>query len=290
MEKVQQIFIPGDKWVYYKIYTGFKSADWILTKEIYPFTKRLIKNEIITQFHFVRYSDPDFHIRLRFLLSDETNFGNTVHEINHILSKLVNKQFIWKIEISTYQREIERYNKFLIKETEMLFYIDSIYIILIINTLIKNLNNDFRWMIAILLIDKMLSDFKFNTEDKKELMSSMSQSFKQEFGFNEFNSKQFNKKYRDNKNIIYGILNKKFNDDLFNRLTAFVNQRSIKMGPIINNILHIIKNHKLSIHHYIGSYIHMTMNKLFEYDNRIYELIIYDFLRRYYTSLSILKQ
>jgi hypothetical protein len=32
------------------------------------------------------------------------------------------------------------------------------------------------------------------------------------------------------------------------------------------------------------SYIHMMMNRLFMAKNRMHELIIYDFIRRYYTS------
>lgn len=45
---------------------------------------------------------------------------------------------------------------------------------------------------------------------------------------------------------------------------------------------------QLNIQNYIASYIHMSMNRLFASENRLYELIIYDFLRRYY-MLSINK-
>lgn len=34
----------------------------------------------------------------------------------------------------------------------------------------------------------------------------------------------------------------------------------------------------------LSSYTHMSLNRLFISKNRIYELVLYDFLRRYYTS------
>ncbi|WP_444332737.1 lantibiotic dehydratase C-terminal domain-containing protein [Parabacteroides johnsonii] len=44
----------------------------------------------------------------------------------------------------------------------------------------------------------------------------------------------------------------------------------------------------LNVENYIGIYIHMTMNRLFRTENRLYELIIYDFMRRYYMSKCVL--
>ena len=44
----------------------------------------------------------------------------------------------------------------------------------------------------------------------------------------------------------------------------------------------------IQIENYIASVIHMTMNRLFVSSNKIYEMLVYDFLFRYYnTSIYI---
>lgn len=284
MKAIQRTFVPGDYWIYLKIYTGIKTADWIIVDKLFPVINRLKEDKLIENFFFIRYNDPDFHIRLRFLLSNKACFGNVVDIINNSLKSVVNKQQIWKIQLDTYQREIERYNLWLIEDTESLFYVDSIYIIQIISQLRKIQDEKYRWMISLLLIDKLLSDFDFSLKQKKEFMIFTSNAFRIEFEFDQFNSKQFNEKYRENKSIVEAVLDGNTINDCFNNLNKLVSQRSIEMKPIISNMKQIIKLKRLNIRDYIGSYIHMAMNRLFITDNRIYELVIYDFMRRYYTS------
>ena len=284
MKTMQRIFMPGDHWIYLKIYTGIKTADWIITDKFFPVIKKLRKEKIIEKFFFIRYKDSDFHIRFRFLLSNNTCFSNVIDVVNHTLKPIVEKQLAWKIQLDTYQREIERYNPYLMEDTESLFYIDSMYIIQIIRQLEKIKDEKYRWMISLLLIDKLLSDFDFTLEQKMDFMTSTSNGFKTEFGFDQFNSKQFNVKYRANKSTVESVLKGNIMDDNFSKLTKLVCQRSAKMKPVISNIQQIIKVKRLSIQDYIGSYVHMTMNRLFRADNRLHELIIYDFMRRYYAS------
>lgn len=44
------------------------------------------------------------------------------------------------------------------------------------------------------------------------------------------------------------------------------------------------RSNKITIEYLLTSYIHMMLNRLFKSKNRIYELVLYDFLRRYYAS------
>lgn len=284
MKTIQRIFMPGDNWIYFKVYTGIKTADWIITDKLFPVIKRLRKEKFIDKFFFIRYNDPDFHVRLRFLLSNNIYFSNIINVINNTLKPIVEKQLAWKIQLDTYQREIERYNPYLIEYTESLFYVDSIFIIQIIRQLEKIQEEKYRWMISLLLIDGLLSDLDFTLEQKKDLMTSTSNNFKTEFGFNQFNTKQFNEKYRVNKSTIESVLKSNVIDNNFSKLNKLVCQRSAKMEPVISYIQQTIKLKKLNIRDYVGSYMHMTMNRLFRTDNRLHELIIYDFMRRYYAS------
>jgi hypothetical protein len=62
----------------------------------------------------------------------------------------------------------------------------------------------------------------------------------------------------------------------------------MKIKDIFTCMSPILNSNNLNIDDYIGIYIHMTMNRLFRTENRLYELIIYDFMRRYYTSKYVL--
>ena len=70
MNMVDKIFIPGSEWVYFKLYTGTKTADAILQNELYRYIRELLNNGIIDKWFFIRYTDPDFHIRLRLHLKE----------------------------------------------------------------------------------------------------------------------------------------------------------------------------------------------------------------------------
>lgn len=64
MNKIHRTFIPGSQWVYIKLYTGEKTADDLLIQVIAPVIKKVQKAQHIKKWFFIRYSDPDFHLRI----------------------------------------------------------------------------------------------------------------------------------------------------------------------------------------------------------------------------------
>ena len=274
-------FIPGSEWVYFKLYTGTKTADTILKNELHGYVNDLLQNGIIDKWFFIRYSDPEFHIRLRFHLKKTQNFTYIFNHFFEICNSLVDAGLVWNIQCDTYNRELERYGEHLIEEAESIFFADSECIV----SLIKKLNNNenYRWMIALKLINEMLSDFGLSIEEKQNLMGNMSKSFKTEFGFNEFNSKQFNLKFRENKKSIESVLNNTIQEKDFISLYQPIKKRTKELMPVVRQIKSKLgKGEK--INDLLNSYIHMTLNRLFRSKNRQHEMILYDFMFRYYTS------
>lgn len=287
MEKLQRSFIPGSNWIYFKIYGGEKTLDNILSNDIFLIIRKLKKDKYINKWFFIRYADPESHIRVRLLLNRNENIADVIAFFYKILNRLFNDNLIWKVQIDTYTRELERYDFALIDESESIFCYDSECILSCLRILNKDLNEDWRWKLSLKMIDVFLNDFSFDIHMKRNIMEHLSFSFKKEFGFNEFNSKQFNIKYREYKSIVeYMIENTKSTDNIYMNLCKIIEQRSNKIKPIINNILIYFSKKSVEImtNQIICSYIHMMLNRIFRSKNRIHELIIYDFLRRYYTS------
>ena len=275
-------FYPGDKWLYYKLYGGVKSCDFILPIYILPMMNRLKRMHLISKWFYIRYSDPDFHIRLRIELTSNIYFADVIHYIAKDIIKLCNAKMLYDYSINTYRREIERYGINAIYLTENIFYIDSELIINILKK-IRRCNGNIRWEIGLYLVDRYLNCFGYSDSKKLEIIGKMSESYHKEFGFNEHNMKPLNSMYRELRPIINNILSDKSED------TIWINIASM-MQKCCKEIVKLDGYKELYIHLNISSLIHMTINRLFASKNRLYELIIYDFLTRYYKSKIAIAQ
>lgn len=286
MKSTKRIFIPGSEWMYFKIYAGYKSIENILVQKISLIIRELKQEELVEKWFFVRYADPDSHLRIRLLLKNKQDNSKILDLFYMKLSYFVKHNLIRRIQLDTYNRELERYGNNLIEEAETIFFYDSECMLSIVKKLNIYQNEDYRWMIALKSLDGLLSDFSFDLHSKQELMNNLSFSFKNEFGFNQYNSKQFNVKFRNNKNVIENVLNNKISNEYFSKLCKPIKERSEHLSPVINTLHLKMGKHRKnkSTNKLLSSYIHMSLNRLFISKSRLHELVLYDFLKRYYTS------
>lgn len=278
--KIRRTFIPGSEWVYLKIYTGSNTADQILIKKVNHIIHQLEADAAIEKWFFIRYSDPDFHLRIRLLLNEQSKAGFVLPLISQKFQSMVDSNLVWKIQIDTYKREIERYKDFLMEATESLFYLDSKYMLKILRRLSSD---EIRWQFSIKMIDSLLNDFGYTLEMKRGLMVSFDHAFKREFGFIENNPKQLNMLYRTYSKDIENIILDKNDQVEFLILRKLLSARSVEMAGIITEIR--TKCYERKTDPPIFSYIHMMINRMFKSRNRAHELVIYSFLSRFYDSM-----
>jgi len=133
LDKIRTV-MPGGDWLYLKMYGNFKRQDEFIGFEMLPFCQQLVVNKEINSFFFLRYADPDKHIRLR-LKGDNKNFqGNILPKLNSWFKTLIEKGLLTKVVIDTYEKEIERYGgPELIELAENIFCKDSVIVSNIIN-------------------------------------------------------------------------------------------------------------------------------------------------------------
>jgi len=287
MKQTERTFIPGSKWVYFKLYTGVKTADHILVQDIAKLIGLLHKRRLLDKWFFIRYSDTDFHLRIRILVKEESQISEVIALFYQRMERLIQSRMIWKIQLDTYNRELERYGSELIEEAETIFSIDSACVVAILKKL-HHQDENYRWMIALKMIDNLLSVFDLDLASKQAIMQELSLSFKKEFNFNDFNAKQFNTKYRDHKTTVEKVLKDTVEDEYFKTLYPAILQKSKKMKLVALKIKAKINESK-TLQSLLASYIHMMLNRLFRSKNRIHELVLYDFMNRYYKS-EIAKQ
>jgi thiopeptide-type bacteriocin biosynthesis protein len=289
MNNIKRTYIPGDEWLYIKLYTGYKTADRFLAEELPEIINKLKADKAIDKWFFIRYSDPHYHLRLRFFLKDP-NDSLALSVINQSIKPYVSERLIWKVQADTYQRELERYGSETIDFAETIFNYDSEAIINIIKLLEGSVSDHYRWLIALKMIDNLLDDFEFNIDRKIQLLSNLSENFKTEFGFTRKEYKlQLDKKFRDNRKAIEEIINNTTNKP--NWIIPFVkiiDQKSQNIKPVTDTLMDMEQSQalKVPLNDLLGSYIHMMSNRLFRTKQRLIEMVLYDMLERHYSSLK----
>ena len=282
MEK--RIFIPGGEWVYFKIYTGTKTADAIVKNEMYGYVGEMMKHEVIDKWFFIRYSDPDFHIRLRLHLKETKNFNCVYNRFFDICNPLADAGLVWNIQCDTYKREMERYGANSISLVEEFFFVDSNFIIQLLNRLPADNPEQQRWKLALILIDSFLSAFSYELPQRKELLNAMADNYKKEFGFTRNHvTKSLNDKYRSFRKDIENAMSW---ENETTEIIKIVKDRRQAIVPVAEQLSGMEKSSKLQIpmKSLLTSMIHMTMNRWFRTKNRLHEMVVCEFLSRHYSS------
>lgn len=281
---IQRTFIPGDEWCYFKIYTGFKTADTILADAILPLAHALRDNNLIDKWFFIRYTDPKFHLRIRFHLNDISNISVVLLNFNYAIKEYVKNDLIWKVQMDTYNREIERYGNETMELSESYFYHDSEMIVRILTLLKGNSDEDLQWLLGLKMMDCLLNDFGYSLEEKIAMVEIAQENYKKEFSIHESQKPQFGNNYRNKRKSIETILNNK-NDTQDDWSIYFlpIFEKSCKTTNIANEIKEK-KSEEPPLYNMLWSYLHMMLNRFFRTQQRAHELILYDFLLRYYVS------
>lgn len=285
---VQRTFIIGDEWLFYKFYCGPKTADVILTQLVKPLAEQLLEAGDIDKWFFIRYADPKQHIRVRFRLCRPQALLNTVMGVKELAKLFVDRDLIWKIQVDSYQREIERYGAKSMEDSETLFFHDSQMIADMLDMIEGDEGERIRWLFALRTVDAMLDDFRFSMDEKFDLVTKLREGFGREFGMNRPVKEQLEKKYRGERTAIEEVLNRELDaENQMLPLFQLLDRKSADFRPTAERIigLYSVDGKRVPfLNDLMGSYSHMMINRIFKSKQRLNEMVVYDFLHRYYKS------
>lgn len=276
------------EWLYYKLYCGIANADLILGNPVKALTSYCEKKGWIEEWFFIRYTDNNFHIRLRLKLTDVKWLPNITRIFHKELKPYLKIGFLWKVTTDTYQPEYVRYGTNTVALAEKFFYRDSIAFLGFLDHTSGDERETIRWQFAILSIDTLFEAFEFNNKCKFELMKNLKESFASEFKFGIEQRKQLAKLFRKHKDEIYASLNMQQPGDKFYQLYLVLRQRTEKINPVVQQLRIMAEEGVLdvSIVDLLGSYIHMLINRIIPDLGRLHEVVIYDFLYQYYNTID----
>lgn len=267
---MKQKFIPGEEWLYAKIYLPAWRADSMLASFLKPMV-RMEREGIIDGWFFIRYTDPQFHIRLRVHIPNpDSDLGKVMTAIKEILRRHPAASCIDKVVYDTYVRELDRYGASDIANCERFFHIDSHETCRILK---GEYTEDTLWQRAITFIDGILDMYKSSVEEKLEFVSQAARDNLCYSGMGDDATKFLNGKYREYRGRI--------NDWLTCDTTK--SPLSKEMRQVYADILHTYSECTSSL-------IHMHCNRLFRSDQRLCEATAYYFLSKHYNSTIALQK
>lgn len=270
-------FIPGTEWLYLKIYTGVKTADLILEEAVQPLTEYFQQNNSISTWFFIRYHDPKPHLRLRFKLNGSEDYSKVLAQINHALQEFVASGEISNIQMDTYNREIERYGENTIENAEILFCKNSEFTLRCLHY-----DEEEKIMVSLFYIHEILNKLHLSVQEKLNWARDFNDAFKNEFKADKSLNSQLDKKYRQFKPRFLDFMQSGEFSDERNAILSNIEASETDVQNI--SFHHEKQSLGMSLQSFFQSLFHMNINRLFISDQRIFEMIIYDYLLRYYKS------
>ena len=281
---MERTFCTGSNWLYYKIYTGVKTADIILVEKLYPIIQELIAENKIQKWFFIRYKDPDEHIRIRFYSENLDNIPSIISKIYPVCNRLLLESTVWKVQTDTYERELERYGEKTIEDSETLFWKDSEMVINYLSLKSSFTKNEMELLFSFLSVDRFLNSFSLNTIHKLALMDELQIAFKKEFDAGKTLKKEMDKQYREMSSEIQSLLS----GAAIKKYPIIYQVIQEKQDQVSKTIVSIKEKLPIPFTDFLRSHIHMMINRQYTSQQRMYELLVYDHLYRHYKSTAYL--
>ena len=289
---IRRQFPPGSEWLYAKVYTGSSISDQILQDVVAPTIQELQKNGLIDRWFFVRYADPDYHLRIRFHGEPKTIWREVAPILLERLLPLSGDARLWRIQFDTYQPEVSRYGGPAgIELAEQFFFIDSEAVLMLLAGLAGADSCNSRWRACAVGIDTLLEDFCFELTTKHALLLRHRKALAREFGFTEKNlGIQLKRRYQAERQTLEEMIRSPITTDISSAAgLESLHRRSERMLPIVLELQQCARSGRLSksLPDLVVSFVHMHCNRLLRSEARKHELIVTDFLQRaYYSKLN----
>jgi len=280
---------PGSEWLFLKLYGGEGTADSVLTEAIAPAIAELRARGTIDAWFFLRYSDPDPHLRVRLRGNRARLCGDALPELHDRLKSMLGGR-LWRIELGTYQREIDRYGgPSNILHAERLFELDSEAVLQILHACQGDQGATYRWQLALSGTDRWLRDFGFDLPARHKFARDARDGYQKEMrAQGKATQGWLADRFRKERKSIEPLIQPNHRSVIpaLAAGLASLDHRSQVSVPTMNEMRRIHARGGLtrSLERVAHSVIHMHCNRVLRSAQRTQEFVIYEFLARLYDS------
>ena len=281
INKERRKIIPGEEWLYFKIYCHPIRSNELLGICLFKTLNKLLGLKLIEKYFFIRYFDPEYHIRLRLKVSSG-NHQEVLTIMHQAVNKYIKTHTISNYLIDTYERELERYQPLLMDEFEHSFYASSNLIMRFLSKAGDEIKNQNILDFATVSVNDILATLGLNGQQLITFLESMFTQFSVEFNKIDNLKYQLDTEYRKQKiSIEVAAKDVNFyyeNLSLLKPRTLFIESlNELRKKCEIKDIVWQYK--------WVADIIHMHLNRLFITESRKQEMATYYFLIKYHKSI-----
>lgn len=157
--------LPGSDWSSWHLYLIKDDNDTFLVENLSPLLASLLKKNLIEKWFFIRYADPQNHIRFRVQFPTHEDNAPALSIIQTSINNWLHELVIKDVKSAVYERELERYGGAEhIDLTETLFCLDSFAAVKTLHGLAVDNSMD-KTLLATLSGYIFLKEFALTSED-----------------------------------------------------------------------------------------------------------------------------
>jgi thiopeptide-type bacteriocin biosynthesis protein len=279
---VRRRFTPASPWLYLKLYTGTGTADRILQAAA-PAIRDALAAGDATHWFFIRYADPDPHLRLRLAGDPARLHGAALPALERALEPHLASGAIWRMQVDTYERELERYGGDAgIEACERVFWIDSEAVLGILDLLEGDAGADARWRLALRGADQLLEALGVDADDRRALFAAARDDLGREHTADAAFYARLGERWKRERAALEPLLARDPAIDAEHEYApalAILAERSARLAEVAPALRALP-----SFGGFAWSLVHMHVNRLLHASQRAQELVLYDFLRRWHEA------
>jgi thiopeptide-type bacteriocin biosynthesis protein len=285
---VRRRFPPGSEWLYAKLYTGAGTADQVLNHLVGPLVRSCLASGAADAWFFIRYADPDWHLRVRLHGEPGRLHAEVLPSLEAAAAPLVEAGQLWRMQLDTYEREVERYGGDRgVELAEHVFAADSEAVLTIMGPLSGDAGLDLRWRLALRGMDLLFDDLGLTLEEKRSVARRAREGYGREFGIDGNFRGRVSQRYRAERARLEALLDPGQAPPvpLAAGLEA-LRRRSLQLAPVMAELRRLGQAGRLSttLADIAMSYTHMHVNRLLRSAQRAHELVLYELLDRAYSA------
>jgi len=280
-KRPERTFVPGDAWCYFKFYLGAHACEKVVAERLGPLMHQLRDEGLVEELFFLRLTDPDYHLRLRVRPREASCLGEIITRINVFFQPEVKSGVIWKVQLDTYQRELERYGNWLAVPSEALFDIDSRAVLDIKGLVVADSANDRAWLLSLRMCADYIRKFCHDKEEMRAFLIERRSAYGSVFNTNKLQKRDMTQRYLNYRADVEAALIKdrypfEQEDALRARLAAFRAELDSWYASTLNEAGFERRSDLLA------SYIHMSVLRFVSSKNKLHEHVIYFMLERFF--------
>jgi lantibiotic biosynthesis protein len=285
---IRRCFPPGSEWLYAKLYGGEAAADQLLIRLVAPVVDAALASGAADGWFFIRYGDPDRHLRVRLHGDPERLSAEVLPRLEAAVAGAFDAGRVWRLQLDTYEREVERYGGDRgIAPAEQVFRVDSDAVLAILRSLSGESGLDRRWRLALPGMDLLFDALGLDLEEKRSVTRAAREAFAGEFGVGGAFRGAVGRRYRADRADLEALLDPDQTPppELAAGMAA-LHRRSQQLAPVAAELGDLARRGQLSVPltDLARSYAHMHVNRLLRSAHRAQELVLYELLDRWYSS------